>query len=99
MECMEVFSVPTLTALVYAVITAIKEISANDERIKKYIPLIALAVGMIIAGIAHVYEPEFLNATDMVSALITGAASGLAATGSNQIVKQLFGNKNEDKKE
>ena len=99
MEYVEALSVPAITAIVYAAITAIKEIFAEREEIKKYIPLIAMAAGMIISAFSYIYAPEFLNASDMISALITGAASGLAATGTNQIVKQLFEKKNDGKKE
>lgn len=81
MESIGALSVPAITAIVYAAITAIKEICSENDRIKKYIPLIAMAAGMIIAAFAHIYAPGFLNASDMISALITGAASGLAADG------------------
>ena len=57
----------------------------------KWIPCICGAVGLVI-GLLCLYfgVPEF-PATDPITAAAVGIVSGLAATGTNQIVKQLKG--------
>ena len=38
----------------------------------------------------HLVLPEFIGTTSMMVAVISGAVSGLAATSSNQVLKQLM---------
>ena len=46
--------------------------------------------GMLI-GVAMFYiTPEFIGATSIMVAIVSGGVSGLAATGSNQVLKQLM---------
>ena len=62
----------------------------------KWIPCIVGVVGIIL-GIVGMYVgiPDF-PATDPITAAAVGAASGLASTGVNQVVKQLTKSNEED---
>lgn len=53
-----------------------------------YIPIICGVVGGILGVAAMFIMPDF-PATDYITAAAVGIVSGLAATGLNQVVKQL----------
>ncbi|HIT34818.1 MAG TPA: phage holin family protein [Candidatus Faecousia intestinigallinarum] len=80
-----VATVAAITALVYIVGLAVKATSLDN----KWIPVICGAAGILL-GIAALYlgVPDF-PATDILTAAAVGGASGLAATGIDQAVKQL----------
>lgn len=54
----------------------------------KWIPVICGLSGGILGAAGMYLMPEF-PAGDMVTAIAVGIVSGLAATGANQIVKQI----------
>ena len=80
-----VVTVAAITALVYIIGLGVKATSLDD----KWIPVICGACGIIL-GIVALYTgvPDF-PATDPLTAAAVGGASGLAATGLHQAVKQL----------
>lgn len=78
--------VPTITILCYIVGAAVKASSADS----KFIPIICGALGAIL-GIAAMFAMPDFPANDVITAAAIGAVSGLAATGANQVFKQLKG--------
>ena len=54
----------------------------------KWIPIICGAAGGVLGVAGMFLMPEF-PATDYITAAAVGIVSGLAATGANQVVKQL----------
>lgn len=77
-------SVAGITAICYLAAMAVKATEVDN----KWLPVICGAVGAIL-GIAGMYVmPEF-PAQDVINAAAIGIVSGLAATGINQIYKQL----------
>jgi len=54
--------------------------------------LVSLGLGIIAGVICFYFIPSIIPASNVVIAIIIGGASGLSATGTNQIIKQL--NKN-----
>lgn len=78
-------TVVAITVIVYIVGLIVKATSLEN----KWIPVICGLSGIVL-GIAALYigVPDF-PATDPLTAAAVGAASGLAATGADQIVKQL----------
>jgi len=98
MENLSIVSVPIIVSVVYALIGVITKAVNNSEKFKRFIPLLALIIGAAIGGLLFVFEPSLIGAESGISAVITGGASGLAATGTDQVVKQLTKN-DTDKKE
>ena len=83
-----VFGLPTcivVVALVYLVGIAVKNIEAIDD---KWIPVICGVVGAPLGVLAWRVVPDF-PASDYMTAIAVGIVSGLAATGINQVFKQL----------
>ena len=91
---MEFVSVPSIIVICYLIGEAYKFIVKKDKEKYKFIPvLVSIAGGLIGVLFYYTYPEMILNAQNPIIALMIGIASGSAATGSNQIIKQLFGDK------
>jgi len=75
---------PAIAVICYFVAELIKSTPLDN----KWIPTIVGAVGGILGVVGMLTIPEF-PANDALSALAVGIVSGLAATGANQVYKQL----------
>lgn len=86
---LELVSVPAIAAVVYWIIAIIKYAVKENETFKRFIPLIAAGLGIALGIVAYYLVPGIVPADNVVVAIIVGGASGLTATGMNQIFKQL----------
>ena len=78
-------TVAAITALVYIIGLGIKATKLDN----KWIPVICGVSGIILGIVAmYVGVPDF-PATDPLTAAAVGGASGLAATGLDQVIKQF----------
>ena len=85
------FSFIAITGLCYFIGIVVKTSKIDD----KWIPVICGASGAILGVVAFlIHTPDF-PANDPLNAVWVGVASGLAATGVNQIYKQLKGKDDE----
>lgn len=82
-------SIPAIVAAVYTIIDLIKTAVGDIEKFKRFIPLASTALGAIIGIVLFFVEPGIIGAPSFLTALVIGAASGLTATGTNQVIKQL----------
>lgn len=89
MEYLELISVPAIATIVYWVINLIKYAVKDNEKFKRFIPLISAALGAILGLVAYYAVPSIIPAANVCVAILIGGASGLTATGTNQIIKQL----------
>ena len=89
MEYLNLISVPAIATAVYFIIEVLKKAFNNNEKFLRFIPLISLTIGVIAGIICYFFIPSIIPAPNIVVAIIIGGASGLTATGTNQIVKQL----------
>lgn len=89
MEYLNLISVPAIATAVYLIIEVLNEAFNNNEKFLRFIPLISLSIGVIAVVICFFFIPSIIPATNVVVAIIIGAASGLTATGTNQIFKQF----------
>lgn len=62
---------------------------ATPESLDKWIPCICGACGIILSVVAFYTIADYIPANNWLSAVAVGVTSGLAATGANQVVKQL----------
>ena len=81
---MELIVIPTLTVICYLSVELFKLFVK-----KKYLPVISGSTGAILGVIAYYVTPTLIENTNILTAISIGIVSGLAATGSNQIIKQL----------
>lgn len=100
MEVFGIASVASISVICYLVAQVIKATPLN----KKWLPVICGVVGLILGIVGRYVVPNFPG-QDILSASAIGIVSGLAATGANQIYKQLKRNEysqmeeSEDKEE
>lgn len=77
--------IAAITVIAYLVGMAAKDVTIVED---KWIPVIVGVTGMIL-GVAGLYVMPDFPAKDVINAAAIGIVSGLAATGINQIGKQL----------
>ena len=81
---MELIGIPAIVVISYMITEVFKVFIDN-----KYLPIVAGISGGLLGALSFVLQIDIMPATDIISALAIGIISGLAATGSNQIIKQL----------
>lgn len=96
MEYLELISVPAIATIVYWVMNIIKYAVQDNEKFKRFIPLISAALGAVLGVVAYYAVPSIIPADNVCVAILVGGASGLTATGTNQIIKQLTKKDDED---
>jgi hypothetical protein len=92
----EAAAIPALAAIVYTIIDITKTALGGTEKFARFIPLIACALGAIIGTMTFFCVPGVMETSNVLVAIVIGAASGLSATGANQIGKQLTHNTAEE---
>ena len=95
----EITTIPALAAIVYTIIDIAKTALGGDDKFKRFIPLIACVLGAICGVVAFYFVPGVMETQNLLVAIVLGAASGLSATGTNQVVKQLTNTTKEEKKD
>ena len=87
---LEIICVPVIVAIVFALMEIYKVyIAKGNEKLIRFIPLIALGLGAILGIVFYFAFPSIISASNWFIAILIGGASGLSATGCNQIFKQL----------
>lgn len=89
MDILDVVSVPVIIVAVYLLLELYKQIFKNNEKAKNFIPIVAGILGIGFGILLYFVYPSMIPAENIVNAIIVGLVSGLGATGTNQIVKQL----------
>ena len=81
-----IISVSSITIICYLIAQGVKATSLNN----KWLPVICGGCGAALGFFGQMLLPDF-PAGDIITALAVGVLSGLAATGSHQLIKQLGG--------
>ena len=83
--------VPIIVILCYIVAEIYKVIFKQNDKAKKLIPVVMALTGAIISALIYYSNKEMLyDAKNIWIAIEIGIVSGVSATGTNQIIKQLF---------
>jgi hypothetical protein len=99
MDYLEIVSVPAIAVIVYWVINLIKYAVNGNEKFKRLIPLLSAFLGAGLGVLCFYVCPSIISAPNAAAAVIYGGASGLSATGCNQLIKQFAKEtQNNDKK-
>lgn len=83
-------SVGAITVIALLAGMAVKSINKIDN---KFIPLICGLVGLVLGILAFVTKMPDFPAKDVITAAAVGTVSGLAATGLDQLKKELTNDK------
>ncbi len=84
MEYTNIASVAAITVICYLMAMGVKATKLDN----KYIPVICGVMGGILGIVGMFVIPQY-PAGDVLNAAAVGIVSGLAATGANQVYKQL----------
>lgn len=84
--------VAAITVICYLIAQGVKATPINN----KWLPVICGALGGILGVVGLMIMPDF-PASDYMTSVAIGIVSGLAATGVNQIYKQLAKRNESDK--
>ena len=88
----QIISIPVITLLVYSVLALYNRITYNKKETvwRRLIPLWAFLLGIFLAIFVFSMFPEIMPAPSLFTSIMLGAVAGLAATGLNQLMNQLF---------
>ena len=90
MEYINEFAVvPAIAIITYLIAEIFKVIASGRENWLRFIPVICGALGGILGIAGWLCIPGYIPAENAFTAAAIGIISGLAATGANQIGKQL----------
>ena len=78
-----------ITVVTYFIVEIIKKKIFKTNRQRNLLPVIAAVTGAAISIFIFVVWPAISSNVNVLNAFATGAISGSAATGTNQIYKQL----------
>ena len=78
-------SVAGITVICYLAAMAVKATEVDNT----WLPVICGVIGAILGVVGMYYMPGY-PATDIITAIAIGIVSGLAATGADQVYKQLM---------
>ena len=93
---MDYTSVPIIVLCSYIVGEIYKVIFKRKKDAYKLIPVLVAIVGGVLGVLIYLTSPEMIfNVDNLWIALGIGIISGFSATGTNQVVKQLFLKKEE----
>ena len=84
MEILGISSIAAITVICYLLALGLKATALDN----KWLPAICGVLGGILGAVAMRVMPDY-PAKDMITAVAVGIVSGLAATGANQVFKQL----------
>lgn len=87
---MELTSMPIIVIICYLIGEIYKILFKNKDELFKFIPIFVSLIGGIIGVIMFFLNPEIINVSNFWVAFVEGTISGASATGTNQIIKQLF---------
>lgn len=87
---MDIVYVPIIVVCCYVIGEIYKLIFKKVDSTYKFIPIVTIVAGGLLAVLIYFTAPELVNAKNVYDALVIGFVSGAGSTGTNQIVKQLF---------
>jgi len=82
-------SVPFIVSAVYGIMALWKNAIKDKAKAVKFVPLKAAVLGAVLGVLIFFVMPDFMPASSWHVALLIGASSGLAATGTHQVFKQM----------
>lgn len=96
---MEYIYIPSIVIICFVFAEALKFVTNKNEIVKRLIPIILSIIGGTIGALIFIYYPDYIAVKTIFEAIAMGMISGLASTGSNQIVKQLLKGAKKDETE
>ena len=94
---MNLSGIPIIVVLSYIIGEIYKIVFRKKGEVFKFIPIVLAVIGGTIGIIMFYTNPEIIaNVGNIWTAFGVGVSSGVSATGTNQIIKQLFSSEKND---
>lgn len=88
---LDFIGIPIIIIICYMVGEIYKVVFKKNTKTYKLIPILVAFIGGVLGIIIYFTSPEvLLNARNIYNAILVGIISGFSATGTNQIIKQIF---------
>lgn len=87
---MEYIAIPCIVVICYLFAELLKVVTKKNEIVKRAIPVVVGLIGGGIGVLVFIYYPAYIQTNNIFDSIAAGIISGLASTGSNQIIKQLL---------
>ena len=78
---------PFTAVLVYALMEVYKAFVPQGSRLRAFIPLVSILLGVVLGVAFYFLFPSYVLAKELPTAAIAGGVSGLAATGGHQALR------------
>lgn len=88
MDISAYIDIPILV-LTYFIVEVIKRKLLKTDKQRSLLPAIAAGTGALLSMLIFIFIPSISTNVNLFNAFASGAISGSAATGSNQIYKQI----------
>ena len=82
-------AIPIIVTISYVIGELYKAVF-RSQGAKRLIPIILALVGAVLGASIYFTAPQIISAGTVWDAILTGIVCGESATGTNQIIKQLF---------
>lgn len=79
-----------IMVIVYFFVYLIRKFITKTDKQRRFLPIIAACIGIIVSLSIYLFWPSISTSINGLNAFASGAISGTAATGSNQIYKQMM---------
>ena len=89
MEIFEFCSVPAIALFCFFIVELIKKMSDEKSSMKNLYPIISAFLGALSGVIIYAVEPSLIMGESFLSCWLVGLASGLSATGGNEILQRI----------
>lgn len=89
MNTIEFCTIPAIAAVCYGIVEVIKRVFPDNGRLKNAYPLLASLIGAALGAVLYLAEPQVIFTDSLLSSVLAGAASGLSATGGNELITRL----------
>ena len=93
-----VYCLPAIAVACYLLIELVKAVTGGAASWKSFYPVLSAFIGMGLGAALFFVDPEWISES-LPGAILIGAASGLSATGGDQIGKRLSGFFHRDEKD
>ena len=88
MDISAYIDIPILV-ITYFIVEVIKRKLLKTDKQRSMLPVIAAITGSVLSMLIYIVWPSISTNVNLLNAFASGAISGSAATGSNQIYKQI----------
>jgi hypothetical protein len=86
---LQMVSIPAITTIVYWVVALIRYTVNDNEKFKRFIPIVACLIGACSGAVAYYAMPSIIAAGNICCAVVIGGASGLSSIGAKQIISDF----------